>query len=84
MTYFNRAKDPQNQILPGEYQKLRERIHELEKLIEKENDKKTAKRLDKAVTVLKVGAKLVKKALKDEGYSDLKPDFKRHDASTLN
>jgi len=84
MTYWNRSKDPQNQILPGEYQKLRERIHELEKIIEQQKNEKTAKRLDKAVTVLKVGAKLVKKALKDEGYSDLKPEFKRHNLDTLN
>lgn len=84
MTYFNRAKDPQNQTLPGEYQKLRERIHELEKIIEQQKNEKTAKRLDKAVTVLKVGAKLIKKALKDEGYNDLKPEFKRQDVNILN
>lgn len=75
--------DEHPQPLLCEYQKLRQRIHELEKVIEQTTDEKTAKRLDKAVTVLKVGAKLVKKALKDTGYSGLKPGFKRNKSDEL-
>jgi hypothetical protein len=36
---------------------------------------KAIKRLDKAVTLLKVGAKIIKKVLKSQGYENLKPEF---------
>jgi hypothetical protein len=67
------------------YGNLRHEVHELECLIESvENDdrwtEKDLKRLDKAVTVMKAGFKIIKKALKSRERRRLKVDKELIDA----
>lgn len=68
-------KKEETDILAMTYQNLRIDGIELEELIggAKHLSDRDRKRLDKAVTVMKVGMKLIKKVLKAYGYRELKP-----------
>ena len=69
---------PSEQKLIGIYSSTRLDIMELEHLIADGEglSEQDLKRLDKAVTVIKVGFKLVKLVLKKHGYQKTKPTVK--------
>jgi hypothetical protein len=74
---------PEHLLLATIYQTLRLDVEELENLIGEDCntctsvklvfDEKEHKRLDKATTIIKEGLKKVKKVLKAQGFSELKP-----------
>lgn len=62
------------------YQQLRLHIAAIEIETETYTDEDENKAFDKAIVLLKVGAKLIKKILKDRGFRELKPDELREAA----
>ena len=68
-----RQKHPRKQAR-GLYEEIRESCHAMEELIGQNSlPEKTLKRLDKAVTVMKVGFKIIKKALKEQSRKGAVP-----------
>ena len=64
-----------------EYKDLRITLHNIEQLIDnKDWNEEESKRLDKSLVVLKLGAKMLKKILKDRGWKELKPQELREAA----